>query len=115
MFSAGPFKSATIVCAFTLIISCLVPQLVRAGTTGTITGTITDAASGAPVANVRITAVAPSGRQSTTSNTSGFYSLQQMIPDTYTVSFESEGYQPSAAPGITVQQDLTTKLDQRLE
>jgi Carboxypeptidase regulatory-like domain len=88
---------------------------VQAGTTGTITGTVFDAGSGAPIANVRVTAAAPSGAQSATTNSAGFYSLQQLIPDTYTVSFQAEGYQPATSPGITVQQDLSTRLDQRLQ
>ncbi|MGZ3530230.1 MAG: carboxypeptidase regulatory-like domain-containing protein [Vulcanimicrobiaceae bacterium] len=85
-----------------------------AGTTGTITGTIRDAESGAPVANVRVTATAPSGSQSTTTNASGFYSMQALIPDTYTVSFEAQGYTSFAEPGVTVQQDINFKLDQSL-
>ncbi|MDQ2872896.1 MAG: carboxypeptidase-like regulatory domain-containing protein, partial [Candidatus Eremiobacteraeota bacterium] len=55
-----------------------------AGTTGTITGTVTDAASGSPVANVKVTASAPSGSASVVTNAAGFYLLQQLIPDTYT-------------------------------
>ncbi len=85
-----------------------------AGTTGTITGVVTDAQSGAPVANVHVTAKAPTGSQSTTTNASGFYSFQALIPDTYVVSFEVPGYNASSQPGITVQQDLVYKLDVRL-
>src|SRR5690242_2283702 len=92
----------------------MTPHAAIAGTTGTITGTVTDAASGSPIANVRVTAAAPSGTQSATTNGAGFYSLQQMIPDTYTVSFQVSGYEPYSAPGITVQQDLSYKLDAKL-
>jgi hypothetical protein len=85
-----------------------------AGTTGTISGVVTDAATGAPIANAKIAAAAPSGSRTTVSNAAGFYTLQQMIPDTYTVSFQAEGYEAASVPGITVQQDLTTRLDQHL-
>ncbi len=87
---------------------------VRAGTTGTIAGVVRESQSGAPVANVHVTAASPSQTESTTTNASGFYSLQALTPDTYTVSFQVSGYNPSSQPGITVQQDLVYKLDVRL-
>ncbi|HET7815299.1 MAG TPA: TonB-dependent receptor [Candidatus Baltobacteraceae bacterium] len=92
----------------------LLPRLASAGTTGTINGVITDAASGSPLANVRVTATSPSQTESSTSNATGYYSLQALTPDTYTVSFQLEGYQASSQPGITVQQDLVSKLDVKL-
>jgi len=106
--------TALIVAAFMLSAVLVTPSAI-AGTTGTITGTVTDVGTGAPIANVRVTAAAASGTQTTTTNASGFYSLQQLIPDTYTVSFQAQGYQAASSPGITVQQDLTTRLDQRLQ
>ena len=92
----------------------MTPHAAIAGTTGTITGTVTDASSGSPIANVKVTAAAPSGAQSATTNSAGFYSLQQMIPDTYTVTFQANGYEPNSSPGVTVQQDLSFKLDVKL-
>ncbi len=90
------------------------PQAALAGTTGTITGTVSDAASGAPIANAVVSASSGSSTQTTKSNAAGFYSLQQVIPDTYTVSFQAQGYEPNSTPGVTVQQDLTFKLDIKL-
>ncbi|HET9096751.1 MAG TPA: carboxypeptidase regulatory-like domain-containing protein [Candidatus Baltobacteraceae bacterium] len=104
--------AATLVTAFTL--SALVPGAALAGTTGTIAGVVTDAQSGAPIANVRVTAVSGSQTESTTTNASGFYSLQALSPDTYTVSFQLQGYTPLDQPGITVQQDFVFKLDGKL-
>ena len=98
-----------------LAIVALVCGNAIAGTTGTINGKIVDNASGAPIAGVRVTASSPSGTSSTSSDASGFYSIQQMIPDTYTVSFHVNGYQDTSIPGITVQQDLTSRLDQRMQ
>ncbi len=85
-----------------------------AGTTGTINGLVRDAQSGSPIANVKVTAVSPSQTQTTTTNAAGFYSVQALTPDTYTVSFQLPGYEPSSQPGITVQQDLVYKLDVRM-
>ncbi|HZZ65116.1 MAG TPA: TonB-dependent receptor, partial [Candidatus Baltobacteraceae bacterium] len=100
--------------AVTFVITAFVPGIAVAGTTGNITGTITDT-SGKPVADVKVTAAAPSQTQTTTSNASGFYSLVNLTPDTYTVSFQKEGLQPASVPGITVQQDFTATLNQRMQ
>ena len=97
-----------------LVFSALVPQTAMAGTTGTIAGVVRDAQTGAPISNVRVTAVSGSQTESTTSDASGFYSLQALTPDTYTVSFQVPGYSPSSTPGITVQQDFVFKLDAKL-
>lgn len=93
----------------------LLPTLATAQqTTGTISGTVTDATSGAPVAGVRVTASSLSQTQTTTTDTRGFYALQTLTPDTYTVSFQGSGYQNTSVPGITVQQALTSTLNQQL-
>ncbi len=100
--------------AFTIALALLSPHAAIAGTTGTIAGVVTDATSGAPIANVKVTAAAPSGSQSTTTNATGFYSLQALTPDTYTVSFQAPGYNASSQPGVTVQQDFVYKLDMKI-
>lgn len=96
------------------LLSAIAPQAAFAGTTGTINGVVRDAQSGAPIANARVTASSPSQSESTTSNSAGYYALQALTPDTYTVSFQAEGYTPQSQPGVTVQQDLNYKLDYRL-
>jgi Carboxypeptidase regulatory-like domain/TonB-dependent Receptor Plug Domain len=108
------WRTAAIALASAFIVTAVVPQAALAGTTGTIAGVVTDATSGAPVANVRVTAVSPSQTESTVTNSTGFYSLQALTPDTYTVSFQAPGYQASSEPGITVQQDFVFKLDSKL-
>ncbi len=96
------------------VLGTLCSSTAFAGTTGTITGTVRDAESGAPVANVRVTATAPSGSRSTATNSTGFYSLQALIPDTYTVAFQASGYTAGSQAGVTVQQDLTSKIDMKI-
>ena len=86
----------------------------QAGTTGTIAGVVTDTETGKALADVRVTAVSGSQTESTTTNASGFYSLQALTPDTYTVSYQLQGYTPLNQPGITVQQDFVFKLDAKL-
>ena len=91
-----------------LAVNIVGPIAARADTTGTISGTITDAATGAPVANAAVAASSPSGSRTTTSDSHGFYTLQALLADTYTVSVTAEGYQALVVPGVTVQQGLTT-------
>jgi hypothetical protein len=94
--------------------SMLTPVPALADTTGTISGTIYDAVSGAPIANAAVDAASPSGSRSTKSDQHGFYILQALLPDTYTVSVVAQGYEPLSQPGITVQQDQTTAENVRL-
>ena len=82
-----------------------------AGTTGSITGTITDGGTKKPLANVRVRAASASQTQSTTTNAQGFFVLQNLSPDTYTVSAESAGFQVYVEEGVTVQQDINVPLN----
>ena len=86
----------------------------RAATTGVLSGTVTDAASHTPVANVRVSAVAPTGRYSATSNSRGFYAITGVYADTYVVSFEAAGYSATSMPGITVLADQTAVVNIQL-
>jgi len=107
------FTAMALVTAFVLGVT--LPQAALAGTTGTINGVVRDQQSGAPIANAKVTASSASQTESTTTNSSGFYSLQALTPDTYTVSFQAEGYNAASEPGVTVQQDLVSKIDFRME
>src|SRR5579884_3564911 len=89
-----------------------VPLTARAGNTGNITGTVTDA-SGKPLADVQVTASSPSQTASSTTDVHGFFSILNLIPDTYTVSFQKQGYGASSVPGIVVAQDQTQRLTQQ--
>ncbi len=84
-----------------------------AGTTGTISGTLSDAAKKA-VAGATVTAAAPSGRGSATTDANGFYVINNLSPDTYTVSFAAKGYQGLVVSGVTVVQDQNVQINQAL-
>jgi hypothetical protein len=86
---------------------------VLAGTTGGIQGTVTNA-SGSPVANVQISAVAPSYSVKTVTGSNGFYALTGLPPDTYTVTFTAPGFAATVVAGITVSQDQTYSLNHTL-
>jgi len=97
--------------AIALLFVGLTGSIARAGTTGSITGTITDTTTKKPLANVRVHAASPSQSQSTATNAQGFFVLQNLLPDTYTVSAEISGYQVAVQEGLTVQQDINIPLN----
>jgi hypothetical protein len=100
-----------------LVFALVLGQVTRvlAGTSGVISGTVTSADTKAPIAAVKVSAVSPSGTYSTTTDSHGFYSITGVSPDTYTMSFSIEGYQPYAIQGATVVPDQTTYVNAALE
>ena len=91
---------------------CAMPAV--AGTTGNISGTITVAGTGAPAANVAVTAVSPSGRATAKTDAKGFFSITGLATDTYTVSLQGPGFEPVAVQGVNVFPDQTVSLQQSL-
>jgi len=82
------------------------PLCARAGTTGVISGTVSDV-NHRPIAAVRVTAASPSATGSATTDASGFYNIANLPPDTYTVSFQKSGFSAVSIPGVVVFQDQT--------
>lgn len=85
-------------------VAFLFPNAAVAGSTGVISGTVTDLAHH-PIADVRVTAASPSATQSSKTDANGFYNIPNLLPDTYVVSFQIQGYEPTSTPGVTVNQD----------
>jgi hypothetical protein len=85
-----------------------------ASTVGVISGTVTDSASHAGIANVRVTASSASGSYRATTNARGFYSMTGVYSDTYTVSFQYDGYEPVSVPGVSVYADQVATLNETL-
>ncbi len=85
-----------------------------AGTTGGITGTVTDS-NGTPVAGVTVNAVSPTGSYTAKTDSKGFYSFAGVNPDTYTVSFQLSGYQPTSIQNVNVFADQTANAPERLQ
>jgi len=77
-----------------------------AGTTGNVSGHVYSAA-GRPLAGVRVVASSPTAKNQAFSDASGFYSLTGLPPDTYLVSFELTGYNPTTVYGVTITPDQT--------
>jgi hypothetical protein len=86
----------------------LVPA--AAGTTGGIQGYVTDAL-GKPLAAVQVSAVAPSFSTRTITGANGFYAVNGLPLDTYTLTFNKTGFQTLTIPGATVAQDQALRVN----
>lgn len=80
-----------------------------AGTTGGITGSISNA-TGSPVAGATIVATSPSQSATVTSDAAGRYAFLSLAPDTYTVVVSKEGFETTTTTGITVFADNVQSL-----
>ncbi|HEY7993405.1 MAG TPA: TonB-dependent receptor [Candidatus Eremiobacteraceae bacterium] len=78
---------------------------VLAGSTGQITGKVTDSVTGAAVAGAGITAVSPSGTYRTTTDARGDFAVVNVYPDTYRVTASAAGYQTAMSDGNSVIQN----------
>ncbi|MEO9263502.1 MAG: TonB-dependent receptor [Candidatus Baltobacteraceae bacterium] len=79
-----------------------------AGTTGSLTGRVTDSATGAPVAGATVQVYAASQTASAVTDAKGSYSFISLGPDTYTVSIQKSGYEPFSQPGQTILADQSS-------
>ena len=90
------------------VVAALVPVLpALAGTTGSISGTVTDGAGGAPVAGAKVSVLSPSQSTSTTTDQTGRYAFVSLAPDEYTISVDKDGYDGTSVAGIAVFADAT--------
>ncbi len=83
---------------------------------GSLYGTVTDP-SGAVVPNAKITItdVSKNTSISVTSNASGGYVAEHLIPDTYNVKVEASGFQTFEAQGVAVAADSSPRIDASLK
>jgi len=80
-----------------------------AGTTGSLTGKVTDQ-NGAAIAGAVVVASSPSETISTRTDASGHYVFLTLAPDTYTVSAGKAGYNTQSIAGAVVFADQTLTL-----
>jgi hypothetical protein len=73
-----------------------------AGTTGSITGTVVDATSRAPIAGAQVTAASPSQIARVTTDAAGRFTFISLAPDTYTISASHSGFETLSIAGISV-------------
>jgi Carboxypeptidase regulatory-like domain/TonB dependent receptor-like, beta-barrel len=83
---------------------------------GSISGTITDASGGVvPGATVTITSVERKTSDVVISNDSGFYVKERLLPGTYEVKAELQGFKTAVFSAIKVNVDTQTPLNVKLE
>lgn len=80
-----------------------------AGTTGGLTGSVTDD-NGAPVAGADVRVVSAAETASSKTDNTGHFTFLSLAPDTYTVSIEKTGYNPISYAGVTVFADSSQAL-----
>ncbi|MBC5820384.1 MAG: TonB-dependent receptor [Candidatus Eremiobacteraeota bacterium] len=97
----------SLVAVFALVALLCQGTLVLAGTTGTLSGTVTNTADNRPLAGAKVTAASPSQTSTATTDAGGHFTILSLPPDTYTVSVEAAGFQPVAEAGISVNADQT--------
>ena len=78
---------------------------VLAGTTGGLSGTVTQTDTGAPISSAKVTVTSPSQTATTTTDNAGHFVFISLAPDTYTLSVEKAGFEPAALSGINIQAD----------
>ncbi|HTD37265.1 MAG TPA: TonB-dependent receptor [Candidatus Limnocylindrales bacterium] len=98
---------------------CSMPSAFAQVITGTIQGTVTSSQGNTKLAGVQVTAQAPSGRYTATTDPNGFFSINGVTPDTYNITFTRTGYETFTLQGVTVVQgqvaNATTALNQSLQ
>jgi len=109
------FRIAAAAIAFSFLVSLISPvTALAAAETGSVAGTITDAATKLPLPDVKITLAAPTGQYTTTTDRKGFFVLNGLQPDTYTISFESPGFDSVVEKGVTVYSNQSLDLSSTL-
>jgi len=82
-----------------------------AGTSGGISGKITDASTGQPVAGAIVVVHAPSQERTTTTDARGYFRFFALPPDTYSITVQRSGYVAQSSDGYEVEADQTQLYD----
>jgi len=83
-----------------------------AQTFGDITGEVHDqSGAAAPNASVTVTNTATSASRSTTTNDVGIYSFPSLVPGTYQIRVELQGFQPIVRSGVELEVQQTARVD----
>jgi len=91
-------------------------SLAQTGSTGAITGTVTDPAGAlVPQAEIKVTNTSSGESRATVSSTNGDYLVALLPPGGYRVEVSKAGFKLSSYPNITVNVTETQTLNVRLE
>jgi hypothetical protein len=105
--------AAAVVC---LLVAATAANASAQAVYGSISGTVTDTSGGAlPGATVTITSVERRTADSVVANENGFYIKERLLPGTYEVRAELQGFKLAVLPRVTVSVDTQTPLNFALE
>lgn len=108
--SGAAFRVWRSLLAFGLLVAVLLNGTIAfAGTTGALSGVVTDAA-GKPVAGARVNVASPSQTAQSATDANGQFQFLSLGPDTYSVTVSKAGYADASQAGVTVIADQTTRL-----
>jgi hypothetical protein len=104
-----------------MVVSACVMSLARPATAqgvGAIAGTVTDA-SGAVLPGATVTLSNPrgsiGGNQETVADARGAFQFIRLVPGTYTVKAELEGFRSGLQENVVVNADVTARVDMKME
>ncbi len=106
------FKPQAIQQLFTLFAVLLLTIPLFAGTTGKISGTITDQETGEPIVGANV--IIEGTYLGASADLEGYFSISNIPPGEYRVIFSAVGYQKIIVEKVRVNIDLTTNLDMKL-
>jgi Carboxypeptidase regulatory-like domain/TonB-dependent Receptor Plug Domain len=106
--------SALLACLAAFLL-CVSVSFAQSGTTGALTGTVTDP-SGAVIAGatVTITNIGTGQERTATTSANGGYTFSLLPPGNYSVKFSAAGFKTAEVPSITVNITETPVLNQSL-
>jgi hypothetical protein len=100
--------------AVVLIFLLAFTSVARAGTTGGISGIVTELGTSKPIAGATVTVTSPSQTATATTDARGHFAFVSLEPDEYTISLRKSGYEPLSYAGVAVladaQQTLTLNM-----
>lgn len=88
------------------------PQAAPAQATGSITGLVRAADTGAPIPEARIAISGPGVREATTTDFAGRFSFSSLVPGVYRITIEKEtfAFDLLRAPGVKIAADMATSV-----
>ncbi len=95
-----------------ILLTLLFVSSLYSGTTGKISGTITDEKTGEPIAGA--TVLIAGTKTGAASDIGGMYVIANVGPGTYTLNISSVGYRKYIFEGVQVNTDFTTRIDVKL-
>ncbi len=114
-FAASEFACSFLVCLAVLFL-CVSPVGAQSGTTGALTGTVTDPSGGVIVgASVTATNLGTGQERTVATDTGGAYKFSLLAAGNYSVKFSAAGFKTSEVPSVTVNITETPVLNQKLE